>query len=134
MLKRTITYVDYFGLERTEDFYFHLTEAELMKMQLSSYGGLAEQLKAIIDAKDAPTIVKIFEGIILNAYGQKSEDGRRFMKSEEIKNAFKETEAYSKLFVELTTDADAAAKFVNGIIPADKQEALAAANAKMIGQ
>ena len=133
MLKKTITYTDYFGLERTEDFYFHLTEAELMKMQLSSYGGLAEQLKAIIDAKDAPTIVKIFEDIILNAYGQKSEDGRRFMKSEEIKNSFKETEAYSKLFVELTTDADAAAKFVNGIIPADKQEALAAANAKMIG-
>ena len=133
MLKKTITYTDYFGLERTEDFYFHLTEAELMKMQLSSYGGLAEQLKAIIDAKDAPTIVKIFEDIILGAYGQKSEDGRRFMKSEEIKNGFKETEAYSKLFVELTTDADAAAKFVNGIIPADKQEALAAANAKMIG-
>ena len=104
-----------------------------MKMQLSSYGGLAEQLKAVIDAKDAPTIVKIFEDIILNAYGQKSEDGRRFMKSEDIKNGFKETEAYSKLFVELTTDADAAANFVNGIIPADKQQALAAANANTIG-
>lgn len=133
MLKKTITYTDYFGLERTEDFYFHMTEAELMKMQLSSYGGLAEQLKAIIDAKDAPTIVKIFEDIILTAYGQKSEDGRRFMKSEDIKNSFKETEAYSKLFVELTTNADAAANFVNGIIPADKQQALAAANANSIG-
>lgn len=130
MLKETITYIDYFGLERTEDFYFHLTEAELMKMQLSSYGGLAEQLQAIINAKDAPTIMKIFEDIILTAYGVKSEDGRRFMKSEEIKNSFKETEAYSQLFMKLSTDADAAAKFINGIIPADKQQAAAIAAAK----
>lgn len=117
MLKKTITYIDYNGVERTEDFYFNLTKAELMEMEIGTTGGMADMIKRIIDAKDAPAIIKIFKELVLKAYGEKSADGKRFVKSEEISNGFAQTEAYSQLFMELATDADAAAAFVNGIIP-----------------
>lgn len=117
MLKKTITYTDYNGVERTEDFYFNLTKAELMEMEIGTTGGMADMIKRIIDAKDAPAIIKIFKELVLKAYGEKSADGKRFVKSEEISNGFAQTEAYSQLFMELATDADAAAAFVNGIIP-----------------
>lgn len=119
MLKKTITYTDYNGTERTEDHYFNLSKAELMEMEMGTTGGLAEMIKRIVDAKDAPAIVKIFKDLILKAYGVKSADGKRFMKSEEISTEFAQTEAYSILFMELATDADAAAAFINGIVPAD---------------
>lgn len=119
MLKKTITYTDYNGTERTEDHYFNLTKAEIMEMELSTTGGLAEMIQKIVSAQDAPAIIKIFKELVLKSYGEKSPDGRRFIKSEEISNAFAQTEAYSQLFMELATDADAAAKFVNGIMPAD---------------
>ena len=118
MLKKTITYTDYNGTERTENFYFNLTKAEIMEMELSTHGGLAEQINKVVETKDAPTIIKIFKDLVLKAYGEKSADGRRFMKSEEIANGFAQTEAYSILFMELATDAEAAAAFVNGIVPA----------------
>lgn len=117
MLKKTITYTDYNGIERTEDFYFNLTKAELMEMEIGTTGGMADMIKRIVDAKDAPAIIKIFKELVLKAYGEKSADGKRFVKSEEISNGFAQTEAYSQLFMELATDADAAAAFVNGIIP-----------------
>ena len=117
MLKKTITYTDYNGVERTEDFYFNLTKAELMEMEIGTTGGMADMIKRIIDAKDAPAIIKIFKELVLKAYGEKSADGKRFVKSEEISNGFAQTEAYSQLFMELATDADAAAAFVNGIVP-----------------
>ena len=117
MLEKTITYTDYNGVERTEDFYFNLTKAELMEMEIGTTGGMADMIKRIIDAKDAPAIIKIFKELVLKAYGEKSADGKRFVKSEEISNGFAQTEAYSQLFMELATDADAAAAFVNGIIP-----------------
>ena len=123
MLKKTITYIDYNGEERKEDFYFNLNKAEIMEMQMSTTGGLDEMIKRIVDAKDAPAIIKIFKDLILKAYGVKSADGKRFMKSDEISNEFAQTEAYSILFMELATDADAAAKFVNGIVPADMTNA-----------
>ena len=119
MLKKTMTYSDYNGTERTEDFYFNLTKAEIMEMEMGTVGGLAEMINKIVAAQDAPAIIKIFKELILKAYGEKSADGKRFIKSEEISNAFSQTEAYSMLFMELATDADAAAAFVNGIIPAD---------------
>lgn len=119
MLKKTITYTDYNGVERKEDFYFNLTKAELMEMELSTTGGLAEMIQNIVNTKDTPGIIKIFKSLILAAYGQKSADGKRFMKNDEIKAEFEQTEAYSILFMELATDADAASKFVNGIIPND---------------
>lgn len=119
MLKKTITYTDYNGTERTEDHYFNLTKAELMEMEMGTAGGLAEMIQRIVSAQDAPAIIKIFKELILSAYGQKSPDGKRFIKSAELREEFSQTEAYSQLFMELATDADAAAKFVNGIIPND---------------
>lgn len=118
MLKKTITYTDYNGNTRTEDFYFNLTKAEIMEMQLSTNGGLDVMIKKIIDSQDAPSIIKIFKELILKAYGEKSDDGKRFVKSKEISEGFAQTEAYSQLFMELATDTDAASKFVNGIVPA----------------
>jgi hypothetical protein len=117
MLKKTITYIDYNDKERTEDFYFNLTKAEVMEMEMTTTGGLAEQITKVIAANDAPSIIKIFKDLVLKAYGEKSPDGKRFMKNDEIRTAFSETEAYSNLFMELATDANAAVTFVNGIIP-----------------
>ena len=128
MLKKTITYNDYNGTERTEDFYFNLTKAEIMEMEMSTSGGLAEMITKIVATKDAPAIIKIFKELILKAYGEKSPDGKRFVKSEEISTAFSQTEAYSQLFMELATDADAASTFVNGIVPATEQKAIAISN------
>lgn len=119
MLKKTVTYTDYNGVERTEDFYFNLTKAEVMEMEMSTAGGLAETIQRIVAAQDAPAIIKIFKELVLKAYGEKSPDGKRFIKSDAIAEAFSQTEAYSDIFMELATDADAAAKFVNGIVPAD---------------
>lgn len=119
MQKKTVTYIDYNGVERTEDFYFNLTKAEVMEMELSTSGGLAESIQRIVAAQDAPAIIKIFKELVLKSYGEKSPDGRRFIKSDEIANAFAQTEAYSEIFMELATDADKAAEFVNGIVPAD---------------
>lgn len=118
MLKKTITYSDYNGNERTEDFYFNLTKAEVMEMEMSTSGGLAEMITRIVAAQDAPAIIKIFKELVLKAYGIKSPDGKRFIKSEEISTEFSQTEAYSQLFMQLATDADVAAEFVNGIVPA----------------
>lgn len=119
MIKKTIKYTDYNGAERTEDFYFNLSKAEIMEMELSTAGGLAEMIQKIVDSNDAPSIIKIFKDLVLKAYGEKSPDGKYFEKSDEIARRFSQTEAYSILFMELATDADAAQKFVNGIIPAD---------------
>lgn len=117
MLKKTITYTDYNDVERTEDFYFNLTKAELMEMEMGAVGGLSGMIEKIVSAKDAPAIIKVFKELVLKAYGEKSADGKRFIKSKEISDAFAQTEAYSQLFMELATDADAASKFVNGIAP-----------------
>ncbi len=119
MLKKNIKYTDYNGVEREESFYFNLTEAEIMEMEMSTNGGLAEMIRRIVETEDSPTIVKIFKDIILKSYGEKSLDGKRFVKSEELSRDFSHTEAYSRLFMELSTDAEAAAQFMNGIVPRD---------------
>ena len=118
MLKKTITYVDYNGTERKEDFYFNLSKAEIMEMEMRTTGGMVEMINRVVAAQDAPAIIDVFKKMILKAYGEKSADGKRFIKSKEISEAFSQTEAYSQLFMELATDADAASKFVNGIVPA----------------
>ena len=119
MIKKTITYKDYNQVDRTEDFYFNLSKAEVMEMEMSTSGGLAEMITRIVAAQDQPAIIKIFKDLILKAYGEKSPDGKRFIKSDELSTAFSQTEAYSQLFMELATDAEAASAFVNGIVPAD---------------
>ena len=120
MLKKTITYTDYNGSERTEDFYFNLSKAEVMEMEMSTTGGLTEMINKIIAEQNAPAIIKIFKDLVLKSYGEKSADGKRFIKSDELSTAFSQTEAYSILFMELATDANAASVFVNGIIPNEK--------------
>lgn len=123
MLKKTITYTDYNGVERKEDFYFNLTKAEIMEMEMSEAGGMSEMIKKIVDAKEAPAIIKVFKELILKAYGEKSADGKRFIKTPEISAMFAQTEAYSELFMELASDADKAAEFVKGIAPVDSAAA-----------
>ena len=119
MLKKTINYTDYNGMERKEDFYFNLNKAEVAEMELSTEGGLAEMIQKIVSSKDTPSIVKIFKDLILKAYGEKTPDGKRFVKSKELSDTFAQTEAYSELFMELATDAETASAFVNGIMPTD---------------
>ena len=123
MIKKTVTYKDYNDVERTENFYFNLSKAEVLEMEMGTDGGMAETIQRIIDAKDAPAIIRVFKDLVLKAYGVKSDDGRRFMKvkpdGSRYADDFKETEAYSQIFMELATDADAAAKFVNGIVPCE---------------
>lgn len=119
MLKKSITYTDYNGAERTEDFYFNLTKAEVMEMEMSKRGGLTEHIKQIVAEQNAPDIMELFKELILKSHGKKDVDGRRFLKNDEIRDDFAQTEAYSVLFMELATDADKAAEFVNGIVPAD---------------
>ena len=119
MRKETITYTDYNNVERTEDHFFNLSKAEIMEMELSIDGGLSETINRIINAKDVPALIKLFKKLLLDSYGVKSPDGKRFIKSEELSTEFAQTEAYSQLFMKLATDADAASTFVNGIIPAD---------------
>ena len=125
MLKKTITYTDYNDVERKEDFYFNLSKAELMEMEMSTAGGLAERINKIVATQDNVAIIAIFKDLVLKAYGEKSADGKRFIKSKELSEAFSQTEAYSILFMELATNADAGAEFVNGIVPADLAKQLA---------
>lgn len=119
MLKKTIEYVDYNNITRKEDYYFNLSKAEITEMEMSTAGGLSELIQTLIAEQDMPSIIKIFKDLILKSYGKKSPDGKRFEKSEELSTAFSQTEAYSVLFMELATDADAASAFINGIIPSD---------------
>ena len=123
MLKKTIAYTDYNGVERKEDFYFNLSKAEIMEMEMSTSGGLTEMISKIVAAQDTPAIIKLFKDLVLKAYGEKTLDGKRFVKIDEngipLARAFSQTEAYSVLFMELATDAEKASEFVNGIVPAD---------------
>lgn len=117
MIKRTIKYTDYKGNEREEDFYFNLSKPEVMEMELTTKYGMSDYLDKIIKANNRDELIKWFKIIILKAYGEKSDDGRQFIKSPEISKAFSETEAYSQLYMELVMDDKKAAEFVNGIVP-----------------
>ena len=119
MLKKTMKYVDFKGEERTEDFYFHFSRAEITEMELSIEGGLVAKIEKITQLKDGTEIMALFKEIILGAYGEISADGRRFVKSKEMAEAFSQTPAYSDLFIELCTNPDAAAAFINGIVPSE---------------
>lgn len=131
MLKKTIKYVDYNGVEREEDFYFDLSKAEITEMELSQDGGMSNLIQKIVNTKDMPSLIKIFKQLILKSYGEKSADGRRFIKSEQLSTEFTQTPAYSELFMELATDEKAAANFINAIVPqevSEKSKELAAKN------
>lgn len=117
MVVKKIKYTDFNGVEREEEFMFNLTEAEITEMELTTDGGLSDSIKKIISAQDTPQIIETFKMLLLKSYGQKSADGRRFIKSEELSKEFTQTNAYSQLFMELAYDDNAAIAFINGIIP-----------------
>lgn len=123
------TYPDYDGNQRTEEFRFHFSQAELMEMELSTEGGFSARVNRIINANSHPELLQVMKTFILDAYGVKSEDGRRFMKNAEIRQAFLESPVYSRIFMRLTTGpnaADEAAKFINGVTPDDMPKPMAA--------
>lgn len=123
MYKKTITYTDYNDVERTEEFYFNLSKAELTEMELSINGGFVHMIETIVAAKDNPTLISVFKDLVLKSYGQKSPDGKRFIKSAALSEEFAQTEAYSDLFVELASNDEAAIAFVNGIMPSNVKTA-----------
>lgn len=117
MLKKTITYEDYDGNKRTEDFYFNLSKAEILEMEVGIDGSMREKLIRIVNENNPGRIIETFKEILLKAYGVKSGDGKRFIKSKEVLDEFVQTEAYTTLYMQLATDADFAVEFVNGILP-----------------
>ena len=126
MIKKTVTYTDYNGVERTESFYFHFSEAEILDMEMSTEGGFAERVQRIIDSKHQTELLKVIKQFVYDAYGVKSEDGKRFMKNDEVKAAFIESPAYSEIFMEMLTNDKLAAEFVNGVVPANMKDKLTA--------
>lgn len=126
MYKKTVTYVDFDGVERTEDFYFNLNKPEVIKLELSYPGGYENYIDTLMKSNDGAAIMKEFDDLIMMSYGEKSVDGKRFVKSKEISDAFSQTPAYEQIFLELCTDSGAAEAFVNGIMPtltdADKKK------------
>lgn len=128
MVVEKIKYTDFNGIEREEEFMFNLTEAEITEMELTTDGGLSDSIKKIIAAQDTPQIIKVFKMLLLKSYGEKSADGRRFVKSEKLSEEFSQTNAYSQLFMKLATDDKAAVAFINGIMPDSMQEKAAGNN------
>lgn len=118
MLVKKITYTDYLGNERTEEFCFNLSRAELTMMENSELGGMKRRLERIVQTQDTVEIMRVFHDLIHRSYGEISPDGKRFVKSEELANAFEQTEAYSELIMEILTDEKFAETFTREIMPA----------------
>ena len=117
MYKITMESVDFGGTKRTEDYYFNLTQAELVEMQLTTEGGYKEMIEKVLNAKDIKTMSQVFKTILCKAYGVVSPDGRKFVKNQAVLDDFLATQAYSDLYMKLVTDDEAAADFFNKVIP-----------------
>lgn len=130
MLKREIKYTTFDDDEVTDVFYFHISKPELIEMELEMQGGLSVAIQRIIEEKDNKKLIELFKRVVLDAYGEKSPDGKRFIKSEELSKEFSQTAAYESLYMELATDDGAAAKFIEGILPKDLAKNLKEANTK----
>lgn len=122
MFTKTITFTDFNGVQRTEKHYFNLSKSELVKLEGGVAGGFTEMIQKMIEAKDNPALMDLFQTVILKAYGVKSADGRRFEKSDELSREFSQTGAYDELYMEMMTNPEKAAEFMNGIIPQDLAE------------
>jgi len=122
MIKKTIKYKDYNGNEREDVCMFNLDEAELMEMELSTTGGLSATIEKIVQEQDTAKIIAMFKDIVLKSYGKISDDGRRFIKNDAVREEFQQSKAYSTLFMELAMDADAATKFIEGVIDVDQND------------
>lgn len=125
MIKKTVTYTDYNGKERTEDFYFDLSEDRIIELSFSKDGGIEEFIQRIIQEKDQQEMIKLFRDFLELTYGEKSDDGKYFVQNEQVFAKFKATKAYSKIFMELAFNSDAAAEFINKVIPAEIAEKIA---------
>lgn len=129
MIKKTIKFHDLDGNELTQDFWFHLSKAELLEMELSTSGGLKDAMQRLIDKRDGENIMKTYKELILQSYGERSLDGLKFLKEDEngrpLYKDFMQTEAYSELFTSLVTDDVAAAEFFNGVLPKEVLEKMA---------
>lgn len=135
MIKKTISYTDYDGNQRTDDYYFNMSKPELIEWQASETGGLDRKIERISKEQDVKKVIELMKEIIQMSYGVKSDDGKRFIKNQEVLDEFMQSEAYSELFMELATDADKAAEFINGILPAglaDEVKKLEAAGATVM--
>jgi len=132
MIKKTITYEDYFGEKRTEDFYFNLSEAELIEWEMSKDGGMERFVERVTKSQSIPELFPIFKDFVLRAYGVKSDDGRQFIKNEEVRQSFEQCPAYSALVMELITNTEEAIKFLNGIAPKDIAEKAAKKRVEML--
>ena len=130
MLKKTITYTDYNGVERKEDFLFNLTKTELMKWDLKTPGGLAARLERISQKFDIPALTAFMEDLIDMSYGIKSDDGVRFIKDEKLSTMFRQTDAYDQLFVNLLSNEKETTNFINGILPKELMEEVKKQNAE----
>ena len=126
MIKQDITYTNFEGEQETETLYFHLNKVELMEMQVSEKRGLAQYITDIQKAENNKEIFRLFKEIVLRAYGERSEDGKKFIKNERLREEFEGSLAYEELMVKLVTEADFASKFVNGIMPAGMADQIAA--------
>lgn len=131
MLKRAITYEDFNGNTVTDTFYFNISKTEIIELEVSYEGGLEAMLKKIVETEDRQGLIHEFKKIILLAYGEKSEDGKRFIKNNELREAFSQTAAFDALFIELATNEDAAATFIKGCLPVDVANAVPAKNVQL---
>lgn len=122
MLQQVIKFKNHEGKDVERTCYFNLMKSEVMELEMSTKGGLTEMIQQIVEAQDAPQIIAVFKKLILLAYGEKDPDGEHFNKSPEISARFANSLAYSELFMQLATNADAAAAFVNGIVPKDESK------------
>jgi hypothetical protein len=129
MIKKTVTFKDLNGKERTETHYFHFYESEIMEMELGVDGGFAARVQKMIDAQDQPSLIAVIKKFVLDAYGVKSDDGRQFIKNDAVRAAFVQSPAYSKIFMELVLNDVVAAEFVKGVVPDDMKDNVAAAMA-----
>lgn len=121
MIKWQVSYTDYNDNPVTEDLYFHLNKAELVEMNLNANGAYGEFIQRITNSRDYKLLGEEFKNIILNAYGIKSDDGRTFRKSPELRQEFEQSEAYATLYMELISNTDSLTKFIRGIVPKDLQ-------------
>lgn len=132
MLKKTITYTDYDGMERTEDFWFNLSKTELTKLDAELPGGVLGVLRKIIDKKDRKALVDFIETLILRSYGEKTLDGKRFVKTPDMAEEFMQTPAYDELFMSILSDTDSQTSFINGIIPQSMAKEIEATDKKQV--
>jgi hypothetical protein len=119
MYVKEMEYTDFNGVTRKEKFYFNLTKAEILDLELGKAGGLTEYIRKIVEAQDTPTIMSLFKSLLLKSYGVKSDDGRRFIKNDQVREEFEQTQAFSDLYMLLALDDEEASRFVNSIVPAD---------------